>query len=197
MPAKIKLRILKISIISIFFICLIVFLAFNYELISNIESIRNIYYDSVIGNIYDIRDYRNESEMYYYMDSYFNSSMFSYFLFSLLLPIFIFVWYCNFNILYNFYVCNEKTTGYVSFENYRYVCEYQYKKDKFLKRKEGYNQEFFKKVYKLRDGKIDLFFNKINPKRYILGNKPTYLVKNFIKPSIMLLIINIVLFSIL
>lgn len=190
-----KLKILK-NILFVWFFLLIGFGGYCLYYLFTIKDIlmdkyiklnENTDFNKLIFN--SVEDYR------LFLQDKFSWSLLSLLILYIMIILFIFVFYFHFKNLYLFYVCDECTTGIVTYKDYIFSLEYIDKKNKNYKNHFSRNQSLYKKIYKKRNGEIDIFYNKYNPKNFIIGNKPTFLVEYFLKPFFLDLFTFILIFG--
>lgn len=189
-----KLKILKNILLVWFFLLMsfgaycLYYLFMRKDILINdyIKLNENIDFNKLIFD--SIKDYQ------LFLQDKFSWSLFSLLILYIMIILFVFVFYFHLKNLYLFYVCDECTIGIVTYQNYIFFLEYIDEKNKKYKNHFSRNQSLYKKIYKKRDGKIDIFYNKYNPKNFIVGNKPTFLVESFLKPFFLDLFIFILIF---
>lgn len=190
-----KLKILK-SIFWVWFFLVVCFGGYClYYLVERIDSLSNEYVEVNMNNKFNPIFFSNVEEFSCHLDYVFRWSILSLIMFFISFIFFIIVFYFRFKDLGLFYACNECTEGNVYIDKCRFNLEFLDLDDNLIENHSQRYQLLYKKIYLKRDGSIDVFFNKSNPKRFIIGNKPTYLVNFFIKPFFLDLFIFILLFA--
>lgn len=179
-----KIRIFK----AIFWVTYALILGFGsyyiYRLIMIADELKQVYIDTYSESfaqtklVFQHQKYR-VAEI---MSDRFDYSLMALMIFFMFVMLFIFVYYFLFKCLYFFYFCNEETLAVVEPEMYRYYLAFKDKDGNLYTDASPERQKLYSKIYKLRDGEIELFYDKRKPKNYIIGNKPVFLRDEFIKP---------------
>lgn len=177
-----KIRMLK----SIFFVWVLLIVSFGgyclYYLFNKAKDLSKIFIDLNINKTHETILMMKIENYDKYLQDKFSWSLLNLFILYLIAIVLIFVLYFNFKNLYMFYTCNELAQGTVSFEKYVYYLEFKDSSNKIHKNHFQRNQVLYKKIFKKLDGKIDISYDKRNPKNFIVGNKPTFLIESFVKP---------------
>ncbi len=130
-----------------------------------------------------------------YLGNRFDASLMALLVLFIFIMLFIFCYYFIFRCLYFFYFCNEETVAVVEPKNYMYYMAYKDINGNLYKDHSSNYQRLYHKIHKYRKGEIELFYDKRNPKNFILGNKPVYLRDEFIKPFFTNLALFLIVFA--
>lgn len=193
-----KIRILK----SIFWVSYLLILAFGsyyyYRLMLMSDTLKQIYIDK------NFEYYRpffgvsklNDERTINVLGDRFDASIIALLVFFIFVMLAIFVFYFLFKVLYLFYFCNDETVAIVEPRDYRYYLAFKDDTGELHTNHSPKHQSLYDKIYKKRKGEIELFYDKRNPKNFIIGNKPVFLRDEFIKPFFLDLFIFICIFAI-
>lgn len=186
MSLRVKYKLFKIFLITVYLVSFVVISYYNYQLMLNMDNLEEKYKIYCEQNYIDERDFTTQENYEMYINDVFTSKFCSYLFFYLFVYLIVMFYYFYIGSVINFYVCNDTSPGKVEKDYGRFVVSYTDKYGKVREEKADYLQPLLKKAYYKRKGNIDVHYHDINPNRFIVGNKPNYLIKNGVKPIIKL-----------